>query len=130
MDIVGTIHWGRSDFPLKDGSFDFISKPEVAAQRLNAPIDLIESGAVPKRRLYSLLYADLVADPLQTVAGLYQYFAIEFTPEGRAAIEKYLAENPRDVRPAHRFYVGNTDLVRREREFFKRYQEYFGVPDE
>jgi hypothetical protein len=61
---------------------------------------------------------------------MYERFGIEMTQEGRAALARYMAENPRDHRPPHRFPAGSPEVVARARDAFRSYQERFGVPDE
>ncbi|MET0988392.1 MAG: sulfotransferase [Steroidobacteraceae bacterium] len=130
LNIVGTIHWGRSDHPFKNDTFDFVQDSKAAAQRLNAGIDAIESGIVPKAQLFNLLYTELVADPLGMIQKLYAYFGVKLTPAGRDGIVQYLHESPRSGRPVHRFQVGPREVVDADRVAFKRYQDYFGVANE
>jgi len=130
VSLLGTIQWSRSDFPFKGGSFEYVLDPKYAAARLEAFIDKIESGIVPKGRLYNLQYADLVRDPIGTVAGLYQYFGIEFTPTARDALQSYLDNNPRESRPAHKLHTVPDEETKGRRAAFRRYQEYFGVASE
>jgi hypothetical protein len=61
---------------------------------------------------------------------MYRHFGIELTDEGRAAMEKYMADNPRDSRPPHQFSAGSPEVVARAHEAFARYEQYFNVPTE
>jgi hypothetical protein len=130
VSLLGTIQWGRSDYPFKGGSFEFVLDPELAAQRYNGFIDKLEAGIVPKAQLYSLQYNDLVRDPIGSVESLYRYFGIEFTDAARAAMTAYMAANPRDARPAHKVERGSEAVIAKERQAFRRYQAYFGVASE
>ena len=38
MNFMGTAHWGRSDFPLKDASFDEVLEPPVE----DPPVEVLE----------------------------------------------------------------------------------------
>jgi hypothetical protein len=55
---------------------------------------------------------------------------LPFTPETRHAIADYVAAHPRTKRPAHRYAVGTDEQIRAERAAFKRYQDFFAVPNE
>jgi hypothetical protein len=64
------------------------------------------------------------------VEAIYRQFEIPFTAEGRQCMKRYMDETPRSQRPEHRYDTGPSELVRTERRLFKRYQDYFKVPDE
>jgi hypothetical protein len=102
----------------------------VSAARFNRVIDEIESGAVPRDQIHSILFKDLVADTVGSVATMYEHFGMELTDMGRAAMEKYMAENPRDNRPPHKFGAGSPEAIARARAAFAQYIDYFNVPVE
>jgi hypothetical protein len=130
LNFMATSFWGRSDFPLKDDSFDAVLDPKFSAMRMEAVIDQLESGVIPKRQMYNLLYQDLIRDPLAMIANIYQYFSITFTERARAGIGQYIAENPREVRPPHKVDKGSEAMIARDRQTFRRYSGYFHVPNE
>lgn len=129
VDMIGTMMWIRSDQRVST-AYDFVTNPAVTAGMMTQPVDWLESGAIPKDRMCTVLYKDLVRDSVGTVEKIYQYYDMPFTHETRNAIEKYVKEHPRDKRPSHRYGLGNEDQIKTERQAFKRYQEYFGVPNE
>jgi hypothetical protein len=45
-------------------------------------------------------------------------------------MQHYMEEYPRTSRPAHRYNLGTPAEIARYRPAFRRYQEYFQVPDE
>ena len=130
ISIIGTMLWNRSDHPFKGSSFDAYTDPYGAAKRLTDRIEEIESGVVPKDRVFSILYRDLVTYPVDTAEKIHRYFNLPFTAEHRAVMEEYVRQNPRENRPAHKLDLQTKAAVDRDRPAFKRYQEYFGVPDE
>ena len=130
ISIIGTMLWGRSDHPFKGSSFDEYTDPVGAAKRLTDVIDQMESGEIAKDRVYNILYRDLVADPVGTAAKIHEYFHLPFTDESRAVMEEYMRQNPRTVRPSHQLDAQTKVAVDRDRPVFKRYQDYFGVPNE
>ena len=130
VSTVGTIQWGRSDHPFTAVSLAYMTDPDLAAGRFNAVVDQLDSGAIPPDRIYNVLFRDLVADPIGEAEKMYEHFGIELTDEGRAAMAKFMEDNPRDDRPPHQFSIGSDEAVARAHEAFARYQERFGVPSE
>lgn len=130
VNMLGTIQWGRSDHPLKNRSFEAVLDPDLAAARLDAVIDRIETGAIPRDRLFNLQYADLVADPIGTAERLYGHFGLVFTDAARSAMVAYMAAAPRETRPAHKVRAASEEALSRERRAFRHYQDYFGVASE
>ncbi len=74
--------WGGTDTPFKVASLDQYMDPQGAAKRLTNVIDLMESGKLPKARVCNVLYRDLVANPVGTVAKIQD-------PKARAQAEAY-----------------------------------------
>jgi hypothetical protein len=130
ISILGTIQWARTDHPFKGGSYEYVTDVDLSAARLDAVIDKLEAGVVPLNQVYHLHYRDLVTDPMATVAALHRHFGIPLSDEGRAGMAKYIAEHPRDSRPAHRFSIGSPDTVESARKAYQRYQDYFGIVSE
>src|SRR5690606_12498495 len=93
VSLIGTVQWGRSDHPFAHGSWDVVVDAKIAAQRLDAVIDQVESGQVPKAQLFNMPYRDLVNDTLGAMERMYEHFGIEFSAEGRRGIRQYLDDN-------------------------------------
>lgn len=130
VGLIGTIQWGRTDHPFAGGSFDYVMQAEPASQRLNQAIDWLEGGLLAENQLCNVLYQDFIKDQIATIKKIYETFEIPLSDEGLAALDKYVADNPRSHRPAHKYSIGSGDQVQYERDAFKRYQEYFNVPSE
>lgn len=130
INMIGTLSWIRSDRRLPPGIFDAITDPQATAASLSCPIDWIGQGLIPEAQLYNMQYRDLMSDPIATLADCYRFFGLELTDAARAAITGYLEANPRSSRPPHRYSTGEQERIDRERTFFKRYQDYFDVPNE
>jgi Sulfotransferase family len=130
VSVVGTIQWGRSDHPFSKISLAYMTDPNLAAGRFDAVIERLDSGAVPPEQIYNVLFEDLVADPVGEAARLYQHFGIDLTEEGRAAMDRFMREQPRDNRPPHRFSAGSDEAVAGVRAAFANYQRRFSVPSE
>jgi hypothetical protein len=130
VSIIGTLQWGRSDYPFSGVSLDYMTNPDLSAGRFNAVLDQLEAGVVPPEQIHHILFKDLVADTIGTVEKMYAHFGIPLTDEGHAAMERYIRENPRDNRPPHTFGAGSEEAVARARVAFARYQRHFNVPSE
>jgi Sulfotransferase family len=130
VNLIGSMLYAGTDRPFKGASLDQYMDPHGAAARLTAVIDQIESGAIPKERVFNIQYRDLVADPVGTAARIHDYFGLPFSSQSRAALEEYMRQNPRTNRPPHKISPETRATVDRQRAAFKRYREYFGVPDE
>jgi hypothetical protein len=129
VDMIGTMMSIRSDQKMV-AAYEQITDPVLTAATLSGPIDLIESGVIPRNQIFSVQYSDLVRDSVGTVAKIYDYYGLDFTSETRKAISDYVTAHPRTKRPAHRYAIGSEEQIRAERAAFKRYQDYFGVPNE
>jgi hypothetical protein len=130
VSIVGTIQWGRSDHPFSAVSLAYMTDPYLAGGRFDAIAAGLDAGSVPERQIFHVLFRDLVADPVGQADAMYAHFGLEMTAEGREALVRYMAENPRDNRPPHQFPAGSPEVVARARDAFKAYQQRFDVPDE
>jgi hypothetical protein len=130
VSLLGTVQWGRTDHPFKFGAFEYVTDPDLSAGRFNAVIDQIDAGAIPKDRIYHVLYSDLVDDPVAAIDAIYSAFDLDLTPEGRAAMQAYVDNHPRSSRPVHKVNLGTEEMNSRDRKAFQRYQEYFGIPFE
>jgi hypothetical protein len=130
VDLMGTIQWGRCDHPFKNASYEFVTNPEITAARFNAVIDQLESGALPKERLFSMQFRELTTHTMKVIEDMYRYFGLTLSEEGRSAMERYVREHPRDKRPPHQFAAGDAAAVARTRAAYARYQRYFNIPNE
>lgn len=130
VSLIGTSQWGRCDHPFSTGGYEFVTDIGFSAARLNGVIDQLETGVVPERQLYNLLYKEYIADPIGNIEKIYAHFGIELTETGRQGMVNYLRENPRDSRPAHRVDVGTGEDIANARKAYGRYQAYFRIPDE
>ena len=130
INMLGTMHWSNSDTPLGGGSLEVFRNPHLMAGLFTHVIGQLESGAIPADRLCNIQYKDLVADPLGTIDAIHRHFDIPLSEAGRAGMQRYLADNPRDARPAHRYPAATGDALTQARDAYRRYQDYFGIPSE
>jgi hypothetical protein len=126
-NLMGTLYWMRSDKPFDAAAFEQLLSPEGTAARLDQVIDWIEAEAIPPRQLIHSLYADLVAEPIATLEGLYGRMGLPFTAQARGAVEAYLAAKPKHKFGAHHYEVQRGDAAHAP---FRRYLSYFDIPSE
>ncbi len=75
---------------------------------------------------FDLSYADLVADPIDAVARIYQWLGARLDPVAEASMRRWLAENPSDRHGTHDYDAGFFDLPRdRVRDRFAAYLDRF-----
>jgi Sulfotransferase family len=130
VDLIGTIQWQRTNHPFKGGGHDAVTDPNLCAARFNAVIDLIESGVIPRERIFHTHFKDHVGNTMATVEAMYKYFGLTLSDAGREGIAQFLKNHPRDARPAHKFGIGAPEAVASARKAYKRYQDYFNVESE
>jgi hypothetical protein len=80
----------------------------------------------PEGRIFDLWFDDMERDPIAPVERLYAWLGTPFLPETRSGLERWLVDNAREKRPAHRypletFGLSRDDLERR----FASYRERF-----
>ena len=128
--LLGTLYWIRSSQPFDAGAFENLMAPEAGAERLNAVVELLESGQVPKNRVSHALYAQLLTQPLDTLQSLYQDMGLVLSESSRQAMQSYLAQKPQGKFGKHRYQGDDQQQRDHKRALFQRYQHYFDVPDE
>jgi hypothetical protein len=104
---------------------------EEIAPALDRSVDARQNGSIPAGRIVDFKFRDLLRDPFGGIRRIYQHFDLEFTPAAEANMRRHLAENPSDKHGAHKYRFADTGIdVGEARESFRRYVEYFDVPEE
>ena len=79
--------------------------------------------------IYDVQYADTVRDPLGVVRGIYDHFAEPLTGEAEAAMQGYLAANPKGKHGSHSYDLAEFGLSKEAvRERFKDYIATYDIP--
>ncbi len=128
--LQGTIYWQRSDKALEVEAFETLFDPAAMGAKLDRIIDWIESGAIPREKIFNVQYRDLVQQPISTVGNLYRQAGLDYSSDTGRRIQNYLAQKPQGKFGKHHYSAGEQEDIQRKREFFQRYQRYFGVVDE
>ncbi len=130
VSLIGTIHWMRSDRKMDERATAQLTNPAGLAGLFGMVMDQLDQGKVPEKQLSSVQYQDLITDPIATVEKLYRHMGISLTDAGRAAMQAYVRDNPRDARPSHQYTTGSAEQLVEERKLFERYQARFNVKSE
>jgi len=130
VNLLRALCWMRSesvDAELIKASF----AGEGLAARLSAALDFRDSPAAPASAFQDIRFADLMENPLATIADIYPGLDLPFTQEVEAAMGDYLAAKPRNKFGKHDYQFGDLGLaLETERERFEAYQTRFDVPSE
>ena len=129
-NLLGTLYWMRSGQPFDASAFENLMTPEAGAARLDGVVDLLQASAVPVAQIHSFLYAQLVEQPLDALQSLYQGMGLRLEPAALEAMQDYLQAKPQGKFGRHQYSIGEREENARKRLLFRRYQNYFQVPDE
>jgi hypothetical protein len=129
LSLMATLKWMRCRHT------DPVAVAPLLAWGFGAMLDgVIEgraSGRLPDAQFADLRYADLLADPVTAVNGVYDQFGWDLTDEARQAMLDHLADRPQGKHGEHRYSLEDFGLdPAEERARFANYQERFQVPDE
>ena len=129
LSLMATLKWmrGRHTDPVA-------TAPLLAwgfGALLDGVIDGRASGRLPDAQFADIRYADLLADPVAAVAGVYEAFGWDYVPSTRQAMLDHLAARPQDKHGTHRYALEDFGLdPTEERARFTPYQQHYQVPDE
>ncbi len=129
LSLMATLKWMRCRHT------DPLAAAPLLAWGFGAMLDgVIEgraSGRLPDDQFADIRYADLLADPVAAVAGVYEQFDWDLTDETRRAMLDHLGDRPQAKYGTHAYSLEDFGLdPAEERARFAPYQERFGVPDE
>lgn len=104
---------------------------ETCKALLDGMTGLRDSGGLPPEQCFDLHYADLMADPVEALAGVYTHFGIDYPSSAREAQQRYIDEKPKGRHGSHRYDFSDTGLdLDEERERFQDYYARYGVKNE
>jgi hypothetical protein len=129
LSLMATLKWMRCDHT------DPLAAAPLLAWGFGAMLDgVIEgraSGRLPDDQFADSRYADLLADPVSAVAGVYDRFGWDLTAEAEQAMLAHLADRPQAKYGTHTYSLDDFGLSpEEERRRFTPYQQRFQVPDE
>jgi hypothetical protein len=90
-----------------------------------------DGGGIDPAQICDVRYPDFLADPIATVAGVYDHFGLELSAQAESAMRAYLAAKPKDRHGAHAWRFEDTGIdLAAARERFSTYRERFDLPAE
>jgi hypothetical protein len=130
VSLQGTLYWWRTDNPWGDGSFDDWAFAEERAKIWDGIIDDIETGNISKQNIANFQYDQFMEDPMASIKKIYRELELTLSPAVEAGMHTYLAARPQEKFGKHQYNSAPADVIAEERRVYRRYQEFFIVPDE
>jgi hypothetical protein len=130
VNVMGTIYWWRTDDPWSGGMLDDLVIPELRAKAQNNLIKWMEDGTLRPGYVSNILYKDFVRDPAAALQQIYEDLGLALQPEALASMLSYLANKPKGKFGTFEYKSPSAEAISMERKAFKRYQDYFKVPNE
>ena len=104
---------------------------ETCAGLLDGMTAMRESGRIAAEQCTDVQYADLMKNPGETLAAVYDHFGIDFDAAAEQAMLDYIAAKPKARHGAHKYDFADTGLdLDEERERFQPYYERYQVQNE
>jgi hypothetical protein len=98
---------------------------------LDAVMDDRDSGRLPDDQFVDVRYADLMRDPVATLATVYRALGVAAPADLDERVTAHLAARPKGAHGAHRYALADTGLDEpAERARFERYAARYSVPIE
>ena len=84
-----------------------------------------------RQQMFDVQYLELVRDPMAMVRRIYEHFDLGLTRAAATAMQRFLAENPKDKGGVHRYSLETFGLdPQAERRHFQSYLDCFGIEPE
>jgi hypothetical protein len=128
-DLMATLHWMHSDH------VDHAVLVQFLCMGLELQMDAVtaerDAGGLPDGQISDVRYADLIADPVGVVEGLYASWGLEVTDPFRSRLERYVTDRHTHRAATHDYRFEDTGLdVAEHRALVAGYQARFGVASE
>ncbi len=133
VNVLGVILYWRTDDPFSGGVLDEWILADDRAQLWDNVIAWIERGIIKKGAYSNFIYKTFMQDPMAMMEKTYRELGLDIDPAVFKAMNDHLQAR-------HKSSHGNSQKYKKidredpvaiaERAKYKRYQEYFGVPDE
>jgi len=129
LSLLGTLKWMRCNNVDMSLATRFI--PAGFAATYEAEIADRTSSRVPDDRFVDVQFSELVADPVATVARVYERLDRELDDGAREAVAGYARSKPKGSRGAHVYSLEGMGLDRaQETERFRFYMDRYGIERE
>jgi hypothetical protein len=127
INLLGTLKWMRcrdvdltKTIPALASGYAYLYRREIEQRA---------SGELPDERFIDVQFADLVRDPVATVADIYRRLGWPCPDDVRRRIADYARRKPRGSRGVHRYSLASVGLdADEERNRYDFYLKHFSVP--
>ncbi len=132
VSFLGTLYWLRSDNPWGDGSAATwaLTMQDDRANVWDGIIALIENGRIAKGNYANFHYDQFMADPIAAIQRVYDDLGMTLKPAIAAKMKAYLDDKFQGKFGRHDYERAPDDVIAAERKLYKKYQDYFAVPNE
>lgn len=132
LSLQASLYWWRTDEPWGDGTMKnwLIDSPQSRAQPWDDIIDMIEDGTLKADHVCNSQYDDFMTDPMAAVRKIYTQLGLDLTADVEQRMRQFLAEKPQGQYGRHEYEHPPREVIEYEREVYKKYQDYFSVPNE
>jgi len=128
-DMMATLHWMHSDHVDHQVLVQFLCMGlELQMDAVTAERD---AGTLPDDQIDDVRYADLMANPVGVVEGLYASWGLDMSDAFRARLDAYVASRHTHRGVTHDYHFEDTGLdVIEHRALVAGYQARFGIESE
>jgi hypothetical protein len=129
VSLMATLRWMHTD--VVDVEAVVKSAVHGTAIAMDYVMQLRADGALPDDRIIDVRFDELVADPWQTLHGVYERIGSTLTADAEARMHAYLRARPRARHGRHEYDFADTGLdLDRTRARFANYQARYEIPSE
>lgn len=132
FSIQASLYWWRSDKPWGDGTMKnwLIDSPQSRLKPWEDIIGMIEDGTIKQGTIINSQYHEFMADPMAAVRKIYTELGLELAADVEKRMQTFLAGKPQGKFGKHEYEHPPQEVIEYERAVYKKYQEYFAVPNE
>ncbi len=130
VNVMGTIFWWRTDDPWGGGMLDDLVMADGRAETQANLMRWMKDGTLRDGFVSNVLYQDFMDDPVDTLGRMYSDLRLPFDESTADRIRRYLAAKPKGSHGRFEYDRADAGQIAAERERFRAYQTFFGVPDE
>ncbi len=131
LSVMTTIYSWRTDEPWSGGIGEWMLA-DSRADVWDKVIDWIDTGIIRKGNYTNCLYQDFMRDAVAMIERAYGDLGLPVTAEALERMRSYLANRPQGAQGKHSYKrsVADEAAVAERRRVFRRYQDYFKVPND
>jgi hypothetical protein len=132
VSVQGAIYYWRTDDPWGGNVIAEWVLADNRAEMWDRVIQWIENGTIKADAYTNFRYHEFMQSPMKAIEHAYRELGLDVSPEAFERMRTYLASKPQGVHGTHRYKKAAEDeaVAANERRKYKRYQEYFNIPNE